>query len=123
MKTWLAGALVGACVGVVIYLLLSSKSAPPAETRHTPLPQPATAPASPAAPVVLTEVVEVTDIDHLLDPPARPDTGVPFDEVTENVRPISAEPAQDSSGRGRPGIAPMPRPIPDGFTRGGSFHF
>jgi hypothetical protein len=122
MKTWLAGALVGACVGVVIYLLLSSKSAPPAETRHTPLPQPATAPASPAAPVVLTEVVEVTDIDHLLDPPARPDTGVPFDEVTR-TSPVSAEPARIPPATDGPELAPMPRPIPDGFTRGGSFHF
>jgi hypothetical protein len=122
MKTWLAGALVGACVGVVIYLLLSSKSAPPAETRHTPLPQPATAPASPAAPVVLTEVVEVTDIDHLLDPPARPDIGVPFDEVTRTSLDL-AEPARIPPATDGPELAPMPRPIPDGFTRGGSFHF
>jgi hypothetical protein len=122
MKSWLVGALVGACVGVVIYLLLSSKSAPEPETRHTPLPPPAATPPAPATAIVLTEVVEVTGIDHLLDPPTRPDTGVPFDDVT-STSPVSAGPARIPPATDGPELAPMPRPIPDGFTRGGSFHF
>ena len=36
MKSWIVGALVGACVGVVIYLVLSQKPAPSQESRHDP---------------------------------------------------------------------------------------
>ena len=36
MKSWMVGGLVGACVGVVIYLLLSSEVGARPETRHAP---------------------------------------------------------------------------------------
>jgi hypothetical protein len=111
MKTWVVGALAGACVGVVIYLLLFSKPAPLAETRLEPTPLPAVTPPAPA-PVVLTEVVEVTGIDHLLDPTAKPETGVPFDDGSSTL-PVSTSvgseripPAADG-----PEPAPMPRAV------------
>lgn len=108
MKTWVVGALAGACVGVVIYLLLSSKSAPPANTRLEPTPPPAATPAPPA-PVVLTEVVEVTGIDHLLDPPAKQETGVPFDDASSTL-PVSAPAESERIPRAADGPEPAPMP-------------
>jgi hypothetical protein len=115
MKTWVVGALAGACVGVVIYLLLSSKPAPPADARLEPTPSPATAPAAPA-PVVLAEVVEVTDIDHLLDPPAKPETGVPFDDGAPTL-PVSAPAGSEriAPATEGPEAAPMPRAVDRDF--------
>jgi hypothetical protein len=124
MKTWALGALAGACVGVVIYLVLAKKPAPPAETRiEAPPTAPSTAARTPQAqPLVLSAVVEVTDIDHLLDPPTKDDTGLPFDEPPATI-PVSAPagvnripPAADG-----PELAPMPRAITRHF--GLSFDF
>jgi len=92
MKRWLIGALVGACLGVAAYLAVVKK--------HTPVPGTAAragvhAPGSPsAAPVVLGRVVEVADLDPLLDPPAKPAAGVPFDADPAAV-PASAPTAPD----------------------------
>ena len=68
-----------------------------------PTPTPEVAPAAvpaPAEPVVLAQVVEVTDLDPLLDPaPAAPAVGVPFD-AAEPLEPVSAA----------PGLTPAPIP-------------
>ena len=122
MKTWIVGALVGACVGVVLYLVLFQKAAPSQESRHEPPAPPPPAPAAPVAPVVLADVVEVTDIDHLLDPPAKPVTGVPFDGPPTTV-PVSipAEPERIPPAADGPELAPMPRALPRHF--GLSFDF
>lgn len=78
MKNWIIGGLLGACIGVWIYLALMKHPAPAPATIQEPQAEIAT-PAVPAAPIVLGEVVEVTNIDPLLDPPSRPVIGVPFD--------------------------------------------
>jgi hypothetical protein len=92
MKHWTIGGLVGACVGVSIYLVATQKpaTAPVAhqETAATPA-----QPQAPPAPVVLAQVVDVTDIDPLLDPPAKPVAGVPFD--SDSTAPVSASPAPE----------------------------
>ena len=55
--------------------------------------------ATPAEPVTLAQVVEVTDLDPLLDPAPAPAAGVPFD-AAEPLEPVSAA----------PGLAPAPIP-------------
>jgi hypothetical protein len=42
-------------------------------------PTPTPTPAAPKPPALLPEVIDVTDIEHLLDPSPRPDSAVPFD--------------------------------------------
>jgi hypothetical protein len=92
MKHWTIGGLVGACVGVSIYLLATQKPAPAPVIHQEPAATPA-APQAPRAPVVLAQVVEVTDIDPLLDPPAKPVGGVPFDG--EPTMPVSNPPVPE----------------------------
>jgi hypothetical protein len=87
MKRWILGWLVGACVGVGVYLLVTRKPVP-VPTNPPATPPVAAAPATPATPVVLAEVVEVVDLDPLLDPPAKPIAGVPFDADSATV-PVS----------------------------------
>jgi hypothetical protein len=74
MLKWFA--IIGASAGVgyaAVYFALGTRPAP------QPAPQPPAVAAQPAEPVVLPEVVEVTDTDPLLDPlPGQP-AGVPFD--------------------------------------------
>jgi hypothetical protein len=90
MKHWTIGSLVGACIGVSLYLVATQKPAP-APVIHQ---EAAATPTTPQSlPIVLTQVVEVTDIDSLLDPPARPVTGLPFD--SEPTTPVSASPAPE----------------------------
>lgn len=111
MKSWIVGALVGACVGVVLYLLFSQKSVPSQESRHKPPSPPPAAPAAP--PVVLADVVEVTEIDHLLDPPAKPvSSGEPFDGTTPVLPSIPAGPERIPPAVDGPVLAPMPRSLP-----------
>jgi hypothetical protein len=117
MRTWVLGALVGACVGVTIYLVLK-KPLPKPVAEQTSSAAVATLPA-PVEPVVLAQVVDVADIDHLLDPPARAETGVPFD-TEPATQPVTPPP---TTGRippavDEPEIAPMPR-----IATGQSFHF
>jgi hypothetical protein len=111
MKHWKLGALVGACVGVAVYLLATHK--PEAVRIDEPVAAVAreTVPPAPAAPVVLARVVEVIDLDPLLDPAPRPDSGVPFEEESPTV-PVSAPGAPafiPPAGDATPITAPMPR--------------
>jgi hypothetical protein len=113
MKTWLVGALAGACAGVALYLALSQELAPPpGETRQAPaVPEPTVvSPAHPPAPIVLREVVEVTDIDHLLDPPASSNSGVPFDDAGATI-PVAVPvgPEVIPLAADDPVLAPAPR--------------
>lgn len=66
-----------ACVGAGAYFL-SQLSSPDAPAPAVQVPAPPADPA-PLPPAVLAEVVELTDLDPLLDPPAKLDTGAPFD--------------------------------------------
>ena len=68
MRKWLGGGAILAAAAVGTYFILP-KPTPPAP----PAPVVAAAPApGPAQPVVLAEVVDVTDIESLLDPPKIP---------------------------------------------------
>jgi hypothetical protein len=78
MKWWMIGGVASACLSLSVYLLMTNHDAPQAPQTDD-LPIVATAPISPKIPVVLAEVVDVTDLDPLLDPPTRPVAGVPFD--------------------------------------------
>ena len=87
------GGLTGACIGVSIYLAMVKKDvSAPAKQPEAPAVTAATA--WPPAPVVLPNVIEVTDLDSLLDPPAKPVTGVPFDADAASV-PVSVPAAPD----------------------------
>ena len=55
--------------------------------------------AAPAEPVVLAQVVDVTDLNSLLDPAPAAAAGVPFD-AAEPLEPV----------RAAPGLAPAPIP-------------
>jgi hypothetical protein len=85
MWKWLAIGVAGSVVGyVAVYFALDGKPAP------EPRPEPPAA--VPAEPVVLTQVVDVTDLDPLLDPPPRPSAGVPFEpaEPPGSITPVGA---------------------------------
>ncbi|WP_439624835.1 hypothetical protein [Gemmata sp.] len=93
MNRFLAGAAVWGFVGSVAYFALTRSDA----TGPVPAQQPAPAVAAPAPsrehealkpPVLLADVIELTDLDPLLDPPVRAAGGVPFD--AEPVVPVQA---------------------------------
>jgi hypothetical protein len=79
----------------IVHFVFFSKTAPQPE-------QPAVAAAAPAEPVVLSQVVEVTDLEPLLDPlPGQP-AGLPFDPTEPlETAPVNATP---------PAAAPAPIP-------------
>lgn len=85
MKTWVVGGVcVAGAVAVGAYLVPTKSPAPvPVVAGSTPAP---VAP-PPAGPVVLADVVNVTDIDALLDPPRIPvaDADVPAAAVVVSV--------------------------------------
>ncbi|MCE9566646.1 MAG: hypothetical protein K8U57_31875 [Planctomycetes bacterium] len=93
MKRFMTGALVWTFVGTVAYFSITKKEAP--RVVHVPKPAAAvvaaTTPSQPPAPALLPEVVQVTDLEPLLDPPVRPVGGVPFDP--EVVLPATLIPA------------------------------
>ena len=99
MFKWLAVGAAGTAVSYFAVHFALQPSAPPVAA-----PEPPAAVAAPAAPpVVLSQVVDVTDLDPLLDPPAPRSVGVPFDAAEATV-PVNAVP---------PGVAPLPIPIAD----------
>ncbi len=74
MGKWLLIGGAGAVVGyVAVYFALDVKPAP------EPPADPPTVATAPAEPVVLSDVVEVTNLEPLLNPRLEPLTGVPFD--------------------------------------------
>ena len=81
----------------IVHFVFFSKPAPVPQPE-----QPAAVAAAPAEPVVLAQVVEVTDLEPLLDPlPGQP-AGLPFDPT---------EPLETSSVNAVPPAA-APAPIP-----------
>lgn len=124
MKTWLFGGVIGALAGASLYLTLAQRSSPPpAVAVESVAPQAAaTASPTPPAPLVLPRVVDVTDIDPLLDPPAVPAaepaapagptvTRVGYEEPAPmpvvpaaDVKPIPPAATDDHEGAGR--VAP-----------------
>lgn len=93
MNRFLAGAAVWGFVGVVGYCALTRSDAEPPQPARPPAP--AVAEPAPAGehqvmkpPALLADVIELTDLDPLLDPPARPVGGVPFD--AEPIVPVQA---------------------------------
>jgi hypothetical protein len=94
MRKWLLICGTGAVVGyVAVYFALDlSKPNPKSEPQ-----QPAAAPA-PAEPVVLADVVDVTNLEPLLEPRTEGPAGVPFD---------AAAPSELSA----PTRAPAPIPL------------
>src|SRR5262245_13049013 len=108
MKSWIIVGLAAACLSVGAYLVTAKKPAPVVATT-TGSPPAAATPASPAAPVVLADVVEVTDLDPLLDPPAKPVAGVPFD-ADDATAPASAPAAPERipPAVDEPAVAPLP---------------
>jgi hypothetical protein len=73
MRKWLLIGGAGAVVGyVAVYFALDVKPAP------EPEPEKPTA-SAPAEPVVLSEVVDVTNLDPLLEPRHEEPAGLPFD--------------------------------------------
>lgn len=112
MRSWI---LIAAAVGLLSYAAVSHA------LKRAPAPQPPVQPGAPAAsaePVVLEQVVDVTNIDSLLEPRAATDDGAPF-EVIE----FPARAAAD--------VAPAPRPVsrapnvyvPSGVTVGCALYF
>jgi hypothetical protein len=80
MKRLLMGGLFSVCAGVGAYLMVSMKEMPPPAGNVLQPPTVAELPSPiPPAPVVLAQVVEITDLDPLLDPSAKSPTGSPFD--------------------------------------------
>jgi hypothetical protein len=72
----------------VVHFVFFAKPAP------APEPEQPAAVAGPTEPVVLAQVVDVTDLDPLLDPPPAQPAGVPFDptEPLEAAAPVTAAP-------------------------------
>ena len=92
MKNWVIGGLCAACAGVGIYLVARKDAPAPVSAPQPEAPRVAAAePTVPRAAVVLTEVVEVANLDPLLDPPAKLPTGVPFDAEPVTV-PVTTSP-------------------------------
>ena len=87
MRKWLLIGGAGVVVGyVAVYFALDVKPAPEPET------EPPVAAIAPAEPIVLADVVEVTNLDPLLEPRSAEPPGVPFDsaEPSELRAPVGA---------------------------------
>jgi hypothetical protein len=113
MKRFLVGGLVWASVGCVTYFMWpASKKDAPVACDATPVAVVAPPVASP--PVVLSDVVEIADLDPLLDPRVMPAGGIPFDaEPTPTPAPSPAVPLRiPLANDAAPEAAPMPREVP-----------
>ena len=82
-----------ACVGLGAYLLLRLSTPDAPAPLPAPAPPAAVADPAPLPASVLAEVVDLADLDALLDPPARPDTGAPFDPAPAVVPASGPAPA------------------------------
>jgi hypothetical protein len=115
MKHWIAVGLAVACAGVGVGLWLAPGEAGKPAKGPAPAPVAVAPPAAPKTPVVLTEVIDVADLDPLLDPREPAATGEPFDADPPAAVPVSAPvaperipPAADDEPVGAE-VAPMPR--------------
>ncbi|VTR90777.1 unnamed protein product [Gemmata massiliana] len=95
----------------IVHFAFFAKSTPATEPETTAV-------QTSAEPVVLANVVEVTDTDLLLDPAPSKVTGVPFDttEPNEFTVPTSAKPIppaadEDEDDPDTTEVAPMPRAV------------
>jgi hypothetical protein len=107
MNRWLMGGLVGIFVGAGAYLMVSNKEMPP--TTETVFPPPvvtATKASTPPVPLVLAQVVELSDLDPLLDPPAKLPTGVPFE--VEGPSTLVFTPTDSAPDRIPPAVEDLP---------------
>jgi hypothetical protein len=126
MKHWMLGGVAVVGVGVAVYFATTWTEPVPVPVHPPPPPVVAAPPSVPPAPVVLAEVIDVANIDPLLDPPARPVTGAPFDadpavvpaRATTTV-PIFIPPAREDDALE---VAPMPRLAPLFRVPPGIFH-
>jgi hypothetical protein len=101
MWKWFAIIGAGAAVGyAAMYFALSGGPSPEPQAG-----QPTASASQPPEPVVLSQVVEVTETDSLLDPQPDLPSGIPFDP-TEPL-----EPRVNVNATATPAIAPMPRPV------------
>jgi hypothetical protein len=99
MWKWFAITGAGAVVGyAAVYFALSGGPT------STPQAEQLTAAAQPTEPVVLSQVVDVTETDSLLDPSASQPAGIPFDP-TEPLDPAANVNATT------PDTAPMPHAV------------
>jgi hypothetical protein len=80
-------------VGTVAYFSLAKKETP--QVVHAPKSTPTvvSTASEPTPPALLADVIEMTDLNPLLDPPVKPVSGVPFE--TEMVVPAVLTPAPD----------------------------
>ncbi len=110
MSRLVVGGCGAACLVIGLYVLTAKESG------SQPVPPPlavatavdtALTPATPKPSVLLPEVIDVTDIEHLLDPSPRPDSGVPFDPD-----PVVA-PAVPIFPAAVPAVAPAAAAVPD----------
>lgn len=108
MKGGIIFGLSAACIGLSLYLAMTKNEKPVPVTAPEVVAR-VTTPAKPPAPIVLANVVEVTDLDPLLDPPEKPIAGVPFDAdpMTFPVSVPAAAPIPHAADELE--IAPMPR--------------
>lgn len=103
MNRWLLGALVGIIAGFGAYLLVSKKDAPTAA--GVALEPPTALQPNPMAPepVLLAQVIETTDLEPLLDPPAKELKGEPF-ETESGASPVSLPATQPPPDRIPPAV-------------------
>jgi hypothetical protein len=111
MKHWVVGGLLAAAAGGIAYRASTTKDAP---APATPPEAPAVAVAAPAppAPAVLPEVVEVTDIDPLLDPPAPAEEPAPAADPILTAFDPPPEPAPAHDPGSAPPVIPPALDIP-----------
>ena len=80
MKRFMTGAAVWTFVGIVAYVSLTKEPASPARPVISSVPTAVVLSENPPRPpALLADVVQLTDLEPLLDPPVRPVSGTPFD--------------------------------------------
>jgi hypothetical protein len=110
MNRWITFALVAVCAGLGTYLVIAKRE-DPTTAGYAPVMKvvevvTTTPDATAPEPVLLARVIEITDLDPLLDPPAKQPTGVPFDVEDEARVKLS------------PSVPAMPIRIPPAEERG-----
>jgi hypothetical protein len=105
MRSWI---LLAAAVGLLSYAAVSHA------LKRDPAPQPPAQPAASASgePVVLDQVVDVTNIDAVLEPRAATDDGAPFEQLEFPARaPMEPAPAPRAVGAAVPEVVDPARAV------------